>query len=973
MISVPITDENIEMELYDGSGGGNTSTDGNFGSTYSNGPGSVKKLKEILRRQKHDSEDEDSPDVDFNYEDEDSLSSELAELYSYTEANDFQLCQKDFEDFTNKYNFPKTWKCMGEEGKQDTAIQLMLDQLEVASNTDRLTAARSLLYIGQGCWLECQSDAECLQNIQDNVILLYKNGVFIAFVELLNLEIENSTAATNALRKLAVSLADSIELRVILSLLYTMTLVLRTHENTEMRENFIAELNLPMVDDDYLAIRLLTMVTRFCSGSAPHFPMKKCLLLLWKVLLASLGGMEDLRKLKTEYRNNANLPDVLEDTLTISRTMRAASPPASATDILETTNNRRNNRPGFKRSMMAKQSSLDESDVQGLELDGDYGSNSDRGFDFDNSNNGDDSGTAENPFAEHENGEENQNDFNLNGEGVTNNTQNGTDADIDSSDKASAQDGSEENMGFDRDSPRPDTPLLQKEQVPRCLPWTPKVRLKELDSFLDNTRTKFVGFSLSEDRTTLAGLPQPIHEGVRILRSHMYKSLAEVQIETEEDIARNPMSRPESTVRQSPAEILYQNMLPSLPQYMIALLKILLAAAPTSKAKTDSINIMTDVLPEEMPMTVVQSMKLGIDVNRHKEIIVKSVSAILLLLLKHFKINHVYQFEFMSQHLVFANCIPLVLKFFNQNIMAYIGSKNNIALLDFPSCVIGEQPPAELTSESLDVPGSSPDSLNGSGSGACLIPQACWRNMFSCINLLRVLNKLTKWKHSRIMMLVVFKSAPILKRTLKVKHAMLQLYVLKLLKMQTKYLGRQWRKSNMKTMSAIYTKVRHRLNDDWAFGNDVDSRPWDFQAEECSLRCAVDRFNHRRYEKTSQSAAAATARAAAAAGGSGLDAGSHNRDMIEPDDFEPVDNCISSVLGREIELTDEFKSNYEKWLEHEVFGTTIQWEHLLGDVGHIEKEENIDVREDVSNAEPNIEDPHHILKHISQIQPVTTI
>ena len=74
-------------------------------------------------------------------------------------------------------------------------------------------------------------------------------------------------------------------------------------------------------------------------------------------------------------------------------------------------------------------------------------------------------------------------------------------------------------------------------------------------------------------------------------------------------------------------------------------------------------------------------------------------------------------------------------------------------------------------------------------------------------------------------MLVVFKSAPILKRTLKVKHAMLQvhttmtnctltfefilfqLYVLKLLKMQTKYLGRQWRKSNMKTMSAIYTKV----------------------------------------------------------------------------------------------------------------------------------------------------------------------
>ena len=52
--------------------------------------------------------------------------------------------------------------------------------------------------------------------------------------------------------------------------------------------------------------------------------------------------------------------------------------------------------------------------------------------------------------------------------------------------------------------------------------------------------------------------------------------------------------------------------------------------------------------------------------------------------------------------------------------------------------------------------------------------------------------------------------------------------------------------------------------------------------------------------------------------------------LQEPDDFEPVDNCITSVLGQEVELTDEFKANYEKWLEREVFGTNIQWEQLLG-------------------------------------------
>lgn len=80
----------------------------------------------------------------------------------------------------------------------------------------------------------------------------------------------------------------------------------------------------------------------------------------------------------------------------------------------------------------------------------------------------------------------------------------------------------------------------------------------------------------------------------------------------------------------------------------------------------------------------------------------------------------------MAQHLVFANCIPLILKFFNQNIMSYITAKNrsfrglftylkvlvlwlilcskcffsiSISVLDFPHCVVHELP--ELTAESL--------------------------------------------------------------------------------------------------------------------------------------------------------------------------------------------------------------------------------------------------------------------------------
>ena len=630
-----------------------------------NGKRGLPKLREILRRQKQDSEDEDSPDIDFQYDDTDTHAAEISEVYSYTEQPEFALNQAAFTELMAKFGLSNQWLKMT-KAEQERAVLLLLDQLEVWEKEGRLKGARAMLYLAQGCFDECYSDTECWEVARDNVELLYKHGVFNSFIELLCLEIDNQEAATNASRKLAVSLADSVELRTILTVLYIMVEVIRTSENLHLKESFISELN-SNAAEELLSLRLLNMVTKYCSGSAPHFPMKKVLLLLWKVILTSLGGSDTLLKLKKDYRGRAGLVTETEDTVTVSRGMRAASPPASAAELMENNVQARRNRRGLGR--MAKQSSLDE---MGLDI------------------------------------EDDNDDFNDDDSGVE--------------------------SGFGRDSPRPGTPPPIQEHIVRNLPWKPKVRSKDIETFLDNSRTKFVGFKLQDDTSSLAGLPHAIHEGARVLNKHIYHSLSEIQIKREDEIAANPLSRPELEVEQTPAELLYQAMLPSLPQYMIALLKILLAAAPTSKAKTDSINIMTDVLPEEMPMTVMQSMKLGIDVNRHKEIIVKAGSSILLLLLKHFKINHIYQFEFMSQHLVFANCIPLVLKFFNQNIMAYIGSKNNIALLDYPSCVIGEQP--ELTAETLEVGDTS---------------VYCWRNMASCINLLRVLNKLTKWKHSRIM------------------------------------------------------------------------------------------------------------------------------------------------------------------------------------------------------------------------------
>ncbi|KFR04361.1 Striatin-interacting protein 1, partial [Nipponia nippon] len=757
------------------------------------------------------------PDLEFEYADTDKWAAELSELYSYTEGPEFLLNRKCFEEDFRIHVRDKKWTELDKNQHRTHAMRL-LDGLEVTAREKRLRVARAILYVAQGTFGECGSEAEVQAWMRYNIFLLLEVGTFNALVELLNMEIDNSAACSSAVRKPAISLADSTDLRYGAGLGRRRCSGARSLAGVCMKEN-AQMLQLWMPEPPPVPSACHNDESSVGTGTSWFTPWGG----IWDTvpcspLQCTLGGFEELQSMKAEKREILGLPPLPEDSIKVIRNMRAASPPASASDLIE----QQQKRGRREHKALIKQDNLDA-------------------FNERDPYKADDSREEE---------EENDDDNSLEGE----------------------------TFPLERDEVMPPPiqhPPSDRITCPKGLPWAPKVREKDIEMFLESSRSKFIGYTL--------GREGPPERGGRSGGGHKYTSIAEVQVHMEDEYLRSPLSGGEEEVEQVPAEILYQGLLPSLPQYMIALLKILLAAAPTSKAKTDSINILADVLPEEMPTTVLQSMKLGVDVNRHKEIIVKAISAVLLLLLKHFKLNHIYQFEYMAQHLVFANCIPLILKFFNQNIMSYITAKNSISVLDYPYCVVHELP--ELTAESLEAGDNN---------------QFCWRNLFSCINLLRILNKLTKWKHSRTMMLVVFKSAPILKRALKVKQAMMQLYVLKLLKVQTKYLGRQWRKSNMKTMSAIYQKVRHRLNDDWAYGNDLDARPWDFQAEECALRASIERFNSRRYDRA------------------------HSNP-----DFLPVDNCLQSVLGQRVDLPEDFQVNYDLWLEREVFSRPISWEELL--------------------------------------------
>lgn len=122
-----------------------------------------------------------------------------------------------------------------------------------------------------------------------------------------------------------------------------------------------------------------------------------------------------------------------------------------------------------------------------------------------------------------------------------------------------------------------------------------------------------------------------------------------------------------------------------------------------------------------------------------------------------------------------------------------------------------------------------------------------WRNFFSSINFLRILQKICKNKAHRNLLLVSYKSSQMLKKSLKVPQAELRLYTLKLFKNQVPYCGRKWRQSNMRVITAVYLHCRPELRDEWLSGADVDSEVEESLPLEQALRALTHWFNLRRY------------------------------------------------------------------------------------------------------------------------------
>lgn len=248
----------------------------------------------------------------------------------------------------------------------------------------------------------------------------------------------------------------------------------------------------------------------------------------------------------------------------------------------------------------------------------------------------------------------------------------------------------------------------------------------------------------------------------------------------------------------------------------------------------------------------------GLDKLRSYEIATKALTGTLLLLLKWLKVNHVLQYEYMTQLLLDSKYLELVIKIWQGQDISHSchysldreelnfftfcreNSRQGLQEKDSTNGQVREDseddavpPPIKLkhdsSAEDAISPTSSPPDFNHPpevdelGYPQTPLPPSplktySWRNIFTTINLLRLAQKTSRLKSHRALLMVQAKAINYLKKSLKIPIALVRLYTLKLYKSQVPYCGRKWRQGNMKLITAIWLSVPAELRDDWLAG-----------------------------------------------------------------------------------------------------------------------------------------------------------
>ncbi|KAI3596748.1 cell cycle arrest in response to pheromone-related protein [Moniliophthora roreri] len=828
---------------------------------------------------------------DFNYDDEDTVMNEIDELYSYIEMPQVAENLKAWQ----QGSFGEDWT-KASPAKRRLHVELLLEGLEHRDAIVRFTNSRRLFYIVQGTFAETVSPEHQLHWIFENCKTVRAANGVSSVIEALKIAsakqdfisqvlfkrsrealltcfyrslTENDIVHLNISQQDKADLQEEVltEISVYFGILYHLIEIFKGHDD------FADEL---MSLDPPLPVYLFNLVSGLRDKSAKGYPIKKLLLLLWKSLLACFGGIRDHARVKVLARELAGLPTTpgsqRETTIPIIKSSPLdieafrqetsvkyptfVPPPPPPPDP---------NAPIIIKPLPSSLTSKLAQAYSPIPVRHHYHHD-----DLDNQS-GLPSNSGPHPFAQNP------------GAG-----------------------------GPFRPTVQPPTP------APSPPPPPPNAKPKKQQYQTDQSRPFLFPFSKAQGKDARL-VPFAIDEADKLYNRHMYVSLALSQMwrtredcmtfesglehmpgsegefepstftskdpETAEplpDVAildaklaeataalekaqtpaekRKLRERREDLMRLKRVEQIYSAVLPVLSGWVLVLLKLLLAtvsaatnAVPQSAASPFPPGVAS---PQEQPNLPPPTLD-EIDVTRHREITSKAVSAILLLVLKWFKVSHVMKFHHLGQLLLDTNCLLLLLKLFGlQEVSTSLVSKADALEHNFfRYCLLNysknpqhmrpednlHKAPRHTITKKVKLPNGEEHEEEVE-----MVTDFSWRNFFATINFAKIMQKLSKNRSHRIWMLVQYKSSAVLKRMLRVQHPMLQLHLLKLIKSQVPFCGRKWRQSNMKVITAIYLNCRPDLRDEWLTGTEVDDVT-DASAQETALRHLVKFYNNQRY------------------------------------------------------------------------------------------------------------------------------
>eukprot|EP01147_Barroeca_monosierra_P009709 gene9709-1917_t len=388
-----------------------------------------------------------------------------------------------------------------------------------------------------------------------------------------------------------------------------------------------------------------------------------------------------------------------------------------------------------------------------------------------------------------------------------------------------------------------------------------KCSLRDVEAYVTRVKNQFL--FVRDPSSNKLDYPPSVKEGYEALQKHLHIPLAEVYRREEKsysaELSRTQVDKIYQNNRHQRVETFFRIFYPIMKDAMKDMLVLLLHCRPAKEDAISDFNFWRADLdhPEE------QSGELDIpemlSLRRTQEITLKAVCATLLLLMKYFKSNHVYQFEAICMHIVDCKGIPVMLRLLNQNVDRYATTVHDVPDLQALQFVwtLTDNNPMRLVKENdyrrraeafiLDEH-FRPKAICDSDDTKPIVPSgdtANERNVFSIISLIRLLQKLVKDKPARCFVLGTEKGSMILKRCLKVEHPMLNLYTLKGKKLPQLLHGGGciFKKFDEFSLNRVDQTVRQHMLDNWHYANSpMDEGSAPDQASEDVLTEQVQQF-----------------------------------------------------------------------------------------------------------------------------------